>query len=165
MASAAAWQIAAAVSSSACVKVRSAPLSTSSTVPITRSLTISGSVAQLLSSKSLLISCTAGVSRGSRSDPTTAGRLVSITSRVTAASASARRCPIHASSTSPSLTRIRVCSSSPSMTVISHSLTPTPSHSRRAVARSVACRSRLLVSSSADSLTSAMRRRLSSSCR
>ena len=101
MASAAAWQIAAAVSSSACVKVRSAPLSTSSTVPITRSLTISGSVAQLLSAQSLLISCTAGVSRGSRSDPTTAGRFVSITSRVTAASARASRWPIHASSISP----------------------------------------------------------------
>ena len=50
MASAAALQMAAAVSSSAWVNVRSAPLSTSSTVPITRSLTMSGSVAQLLSS-------------------------------------------------------------------------------------------------------------------
>ncbi len=110
MASAAAWQIAAAVSSSAFVNVRSAPLSTSSTVPMTRSLTISGRVTQLLSSESRLMSRTAGVSRGSRSDPTTVGRFVSITSRVTAASASGRCCPIHSSSTSPSLTRIRVCS-------------------------------------------------------
>ena len=118
-----------------------------------------------LSSKPLLISCTAGVSRGSRSDPTTTGRFVSITSRVTAASARASRCPIHASSISPSLTRISVWRSSPSMMVISHSFTPTPRQRCRAVARSVACRSRLLVSSRADSLTSAMRRRLSSSSR
>ena len=165
MARAAAWQIAAAVSSSACVKVRSAPLSTSSTVPITRSLTISGSVAQLMSAQSLLSSRTAGVSRGSRSDPTTAGRFVSITSRVTAASARGRRCPIQRSSISPPCTRISVCRSLPSITAISHSPTPMPSHRRRAVVSSVACRSRLLVSSSADSLTSAMRRRLSSSCR
>ena len=126
---------------------------------------MSGSVTQLLSSQSRLMSRTAGERRGSRSDATTVGHFVSITSRVTPASASASRCPIHSSSTSPSLTRISVCSSSPSMMVISHSPTPMATHSRWAVASRVACRSRLLVSSSADSLTRAMRRKLSSSSR
>jgi len=47
MAMAAAWQMAVAVSSSLLVNERSAPFSTSSTVPMTRSLTTRGSVAQL----------------------------------------------------------------------------------------------------------------------
>ena len=58
-----------------------------------------------------------------------------------------------------------VRSPSPSMTVISHSGTPTLAQSRRAVASSVSRRSRLLESSSADSLISVIQRTLSSSSR
>ncbi len=162
---AAAWQMAAAVSSSPLVNERSAPFSTSSTVPITRSLTMSGSVAQLFVSESRLISRTLAVRRGSRSEATTVGRLVSMTSRVTAASASGRYWPTHSSSTLPCSTRMIVRSPSPSTTVISHSGTPTLAHRRRAVASSVSRRSRLLESSSADSLMSVIQRTLSSSSR
>ncbi len=134
-------------------------------MPITRSLTISGRVAQLFCAMSWLILCTFAVSRGSRSEPTTVGRLVSMTSRVTAASASGRYWPIQPSSTWPRAILIRVRSPSPSITVISHSGTPTLSQSLLAVATSVSRRSRLPASSRADSLMSVIQRTLSSSSR
>ena len=134
-------------------------------MPITRSLTISGRVAQLFSTQSWLISSTLAVRRGSRSEPTTVGRLVSITSRVTGASASGRYCPIQSSSTRPRAILIRVRSPSPSITVISHSGTPTLSQSRLAVAAACRADRGCWRSSRADSLISVIRRTLSSSSR